>query len=51
MTAREPQEIGYAVVADATSCTFVIARAMRELFTRNGHDRLYGRFFRPHDPL
>jgi 2-methylisocitrate lyase-like PEP mutase family enzyme len=33
LNARELQEIGYAVVADATSCTYVIARAVRELFT------------------
>jgi len=32
LTAYELQDIGYAVVADATSCTFVIARAVRELF-------------------
>jgi 2-methylisocitrate lyase-like PEP mutase family enzyme len=32
LTARELQEIGYAVVADATSCTYVIARAVQELF-------------------
>jgi methylisocitrate lyase len=33
LTAQELQEIGYAVVADATSCTYVIAHAVRELFT------------------
>jgi 2-methylisocitrate lyase-like PEP mutase family enzyme len=33
LTARELQDIGYAVVADATSCTYVIAKAVRELFT------------------
>ena len=32
LTARELQDIGYAVVADATSCTYVIAHAVRELF-------------------
>jgi 2-methylisocitrate lyase-like PEP mutase family enzyme len=32
LTARELQEIGYAVVADATSCTYVIARSVQELF-------------------
>ncbi len=32
LSAQELQEIGYAVVADATSCTFVIAFAVRELF-------------------
>jgi methylisocitrate lyase len=39
LTAKELQDIGYAVVADATSCTYVIAKAVRELFTemaRNG---------------
>ncbi|MDD1708984.1 MAG: oxaloacetate decarboxylase [Methanoregulaceae archaeon] len=39
LTAKELQDIGYAVVADATSCTYVIARAVRDLFTemaRNG---------------
>lgn len=33
LTAKELQEIGYAVVADATSCTYVIAQAVRALFT------------------
>jgi methylisocitrate lyase len=33
LPAKELQDIGYAVVADATSCTYVIARAVRELFT------------------
>jgi len=33
LTAKELQDIGYTVVADATSCTYVIARAARELFT------------------
>jgi 2-methylisocitrate lyase-like PEP mutase family enzyme len=33
LTARELQEIGYSVVADATSCTYIIARAVRDLFT------------------
>jgi 2-methylisocitrate lyase-like PEP mutase family enzyme len=33
LTAQELQEIGYAVVADATSCTYIIARAVRDLFT------------------
>jgi methylisocitrate lyase len=33
LTAQELEEIGYAVVADATSCTYVIARAVRDLFT------------------
>jgi 2,3-dimethylmalate lyase len=33
LTAREMQEIGYSVVADATSCTYIIARAVRDLFT------------------
>jgi 2-methylisocitrate lyase-like PEP mutase family enzyme len=32
LTARELEEIGYAVVADATSCTYVIAKAVQELF-------------------
>ena len=32
LSARELQDIGYAVVADATSCTYVIAHAVRELF-------------------
>jgi 2-methylisocitrate lyase-like PEP mutase family enzyme len=32
MTPRDLQDIGYAVVADATSCTYVIARAVQELF-------------------
>lgn len=32
LSAQELQEIGYAVVADATSCTYVIAHAVRELF-------------------
>lgn len=32
LSARALQEIGYAVVADATSCTYVIAHAVRELF-------------------
>jgi methylisocitrate lyase len=39
LTAQELQDIGYAVVADATSCTYVIAHAVRELFAelaRNG---------------
>ncbi|OPZ43668.1 MAG: 2-methylisocitrate lyase [Euryarchaeota archaeon ADurb.BinA087] len=33
LSAQELQEIGYAVVADATSCTYVIAKAVRDLFT------------------
>lgn len=33
LTPQDLQDIGYAVVADATSCTYVIARAVRELFT------------------
>ena len=33
LTARELQDIGYAVVADATSCTYAIAHVIRELFT------------------
>jgi len=33
LTAQELQEIGYAVVADATSCTYIIAGAVRDLFT------------------
>jgi methylisocitrate lyase len=32
LTAQKLQDIGYAVVADATSCTYVIAHAVRELF-------------------
>ncbi|HNY88537.1 MAG TPA: oxaloacetate decarboxylase [Methanoregulaceae archaeon] len=33
LPAKELEDIGYAVVADATSCTYVIAKAVRELFT------------------
>jgi methylisocitrate lyase len=32
LTARELEEIGYAVVADAVSCTYTIAKAVRDLF-------------------
>ncbi|EMR73269.1 PEP phosphonomutase-like enzyme [Thaumarchaeota archaeon SCGC AB-539-E09] len=32
LTSQELQDIGYAVVADATSCTYVIAHAVRGLF-------------------
>ena len=32
LSAQELQDLGYAVVADATSCTYVIAHAVRELF-------------------
>jgi len=32
LSAQELQEIGYAVVADAVSCTYVIAKAVRDLF-------------------
>jgi 2-methylisocitrate lyase-like PEP mutase family enzyme len=32
MTAQELEEIGYAVVADATSCTYIIAKAVQDLF-------------------
>jgi methylisocitrate lyase len=38
LTAKELQDIGYAVVADATSCTYIIARAVRELFTKMAMD-------------
>ncbi|OPY38385.1 MAG: 2-methylisocitrate lyase [Methanoregula sp. PtaU1.Bin051] len=39
LSAKELEEIGYSVVADATSCTYVIAKAVQELFNelhRNG---------------